>query len=152
MVRKDIYNITDDDMIQDIALIILEENKKDNKYKDQQISNKIKKYINEQKSIEIERVPIDDCIIYLEEYEDYMLLDIILRNTIFSDAFNTILTEKESKVLYHRFYDGMTLSEVGDIFEVTRERIRGIEAKALRKLRHPYRLYKLGIHGIQVYL
>ncbi len=53
------------------------------------------------------------------------------------------LTEREAKVLKMRFGIDMptdhTLEEVGKTFEVTRERIRQIEAKALRKLRHPSR-------------
>lgn len=57
------------------------------------------------------------------------------------------LTEREQKVLTLRFglEDGRarTLEEVGKVFNVTRERIRQIEAKALRKLRHPSRSRKL---------
>ena len=57
------------------------------------------------------------------------------------------LTEREQKVLTLRFglEDGRarTLEEVGKEFDVTRERIRQIEAKALRKLRHPSRSRKL---------
>ena len=57
------------------------------------------------------------------------------------------LTEREQKVLTLRFglEDGRarTLEEVGKEFNVTRERIRQIEAKALRKLRHPSRSRKL---------
>ena len=57
------------------------------------------------------------------------------------------LTEREQKVLRLRFgmKDGRarTLEEVGKEFDVTRERIRQIEAKALRKLRHPSRSKKL---------
>jgi len=57
------------------------------------------------------------------------------------------LTDREQKVLRLRFGldDGRarTLEEVGKEFEVTRERIRQIEAKALRKLRHPSRSKKL---------
>jgi RNA polymerase primary sigma factor len=57
------------------------------------------------------------------------------------------LSEREREVLEMRFglSDGQshTLEEVGQFFGVTRERIRQIEAKALRKLRHPYRSRKL---------
>jgi len=57
------------------------------------------------------------------------------------------LTEREEKVLRLRFGldDGQcrTLEEVGQVFNVTRERIRQIEAKALRKLRHPSRSRRL---------
>ena len=57
------------------------------------------------------------------------------------------LTTREAKVLRLRFGldDGRarTLEEVGKEFDVTRERIRQIEAKALRKLRHPTRSKKL---------
>ncbi len=57
------------------------------------------------------------------------------------------LTEREQRVLQLRFglQDGCpkTLEEVGSLFSVTRERVRQIEAKALRKLRHPTRSRKL---------
>lgn len=63
-----------------------------------------------------------------------------------SDILNT-LTEREADVLRLRFgmYDGKThtLEEVGQIFGVTRERIRQIENKAIRKLRHPSRAKKI---------
>jgi RNA polymerase primary sigma factor len=59
----------------------------------------------------------------------------------------TSLTERERKVLELRFGLGdgysRTLEEVGKQFKVTRERIRQIEAKALRKMRHPTRLRQL---------
>jgi RNA polymerase primary sigma factor len=57
------------------------------------------------------------------------------------------LTPREEKILKMRFglEDGSqhTLEEVGQVFALTRERIRQIEAKALRKLRHPSRSHKL---------
>ena len=58
-----------------------------------------------------------------------------------------LLTERESKVLQLRFglIDGKnrTLEDVGKEFNVTRERIRQIEAKALRKLKHPTKSKRL---------
>ena len=60
-----------------------------------------------------------------------------------TDEILASLTSREAKVLRMRFGIGMnndhTLEEVGKQFDVTRERIRQIEAKALRKLRHPTR-------------
>ena len=57
------------------------------------------------------------------------------------------LTEREKKILILRFgiQDGCprTLEEVGNVFKVTRERVRQIEAKALKKLRHPSRSRRL---------
>ncbi len=62
------------------------------------------------------------------------------------DVLNS-LTERERHVLVLRFglSDGITrtLEEVGRLFRVTRERIRQIEAKALRKMRHPTRIHQL---------
>jgi RNA polymerase primary sigma factor len=61
----------------------------------------------------------------------------------------TSLSEREQKILEMRFglVDGYghTLEEIGNLYSVTRERIRQIEAKALRKLRHPTRAHLL--HG-----
>lgn len=71
--------------------------------------------------------------------------DVLLREHI-EDVMST-LTPREAKVLKLRFglQDGRmrTLEEVGREFDVTRERIRQIEAKALRKLRHPSRSKRL---------
>jgi RNA polymerase primary sigma factor len=72
-------------------------------------------------------------------------------NTLRAQCINEVLkslTEREEKVLRLRFGIGnndfpRTLEEVGTIFNVTRERVRQIETKALNKLRHPSRRIKL---------
>ncbi|MGX4645096.1 MULTISPECIES: RNA polymerase sigma factor RpoD [Holzapfeliella] len=76
-----------------------------------------------------------------EDYASYELLKEQLENVL------DTLTDREENVLRLRFGldDGRTrtLEEVGTVFKVTRERIRQIEAKALRKLRHPSRSNQL---------
>ncbi|WP_414913188.1 sigma-70 family RNA polymerase sigma factor [Pseudomonas sp. IT-P258] len=60
------------------------------------------------------------------------------------------LDERSAKVITLRFGlgpdDAMTLEEIGSLFDVTRERIRQIESKALRKLCHPIRMEKLALY------
>ena len=60
------------------------------------------------------------------------------------------LTERERRVLDFRYKDGLTFEEIGKRECVTRERIRQIHAKSLRKLRHPGRLnyLKYGVSGV----
>ena len=78
-------------------------------------------------------------------FQDDAAGSILLREQI--EELLTGLTERERQVLELRFglKDGKTrtLEEVGKYFDVTRERIRQIEAKALRKLKHPSRSRKL---------
>ena len=84
------------------------------------------------------------------EDEGAMSPDDYAANELLKDELNEVLlelTDREEKVLRLRFGldDGRTrtLEEVGQLFGVTRERIRQIEAKALRKLRHPNRSKRL---------
>jgi RNA polymerase primary sigma factor len=84
------------------------------------------------------------------EDKDAISPDEYTNNQLLKDEINMVLeglTEREEKVLRLRFglYDGKTrtLEEVGREFNVTRERIRQIEAKALRKLKHPSRSKRL---------
>lgn len=95
-----------------------------------------------------------------DEWDDEFLMpnELIIENdlderiakTLLKDQLTEVLetlTEREQKVLTLRYglSDGQerTLEEVGVMFNITRERIRQIEAKALRKLRHPSRSRKL---------
>lgn len=84
------------------------------------------------------------------EDKDAMSPDEYANNQLLKEEINMVLeglTEREEKVLRLRFglEDGRTrtLEEVGKEFNVTRERIRQIEAKALRKLKHPTRSKRL---------
>lgn len=84
------------------------------------------------------------------EDKDALSPDQYANNQLLKEEINMVLqglTEREEKVLRLRFglYDGRTrtLEEVGKEFNVTRERIRQIEAKALRKLKHPTRSKRL---------
>ena len=81
---------------------------------------------------------LDDVVIHEVEQKN-------LREKI--DELLTGLNDQEQKVLRMRFGldddDPKTLEEIGIVFGVTRERIRQIEAKAIRKLRHPSRLKQL---------
>lgn len=85
-------------------------------------------------------IPDDDALAPAEEASHVLLKEHLL------EVLDT-LTPREKKVLQMRFGidDGKprTLEEVGKEFDVTRERIRQIEAKALRKLRHPSRSKRL---------
>ncbi len=89
--------------------------------------------------------PLAEFIISDENPTDDAVTLVLMREQI--DAILTTLTQRERAVLSLRFglLDGheRTLEAVGKIFNVTRERIRQIEAKALRKLRHPARSKKL---------
>ena len=86
---------------------------------------------------------------FIEDQNALMPLDQAIRSNL-NEATTKILatlTPREERVLRMRFGVGMntdhTLEEVGQQFSVTRERIRQIEAKALRKLKHPSRSRKL---------
>jgi RNA polymerase primary sigma factor len=86
---------------------------------------------------------------FIEDCKAESPSEVVISNSL-KDQINDVLktlTAREEKVLRLRFgidtkYEH-TLEEVGTLFNVTRERIRQIEAKALKKLRHPSRRDKL---------
>mgnify|MGYP002517894079 FL=1 len=109
--------------------------------------------VKEMKKIAIEPTSLD---VTINEDEDAYLKDFIPSDEAGPEAINfdnslresltkalNLLTPRERQVLEYRYAlnggNPMTLEEVGAIFGVTRERIRQVEAKALRKLRHPNR-------------
>ena len=87
---------------------------------------------------------------FIEDTNEPSPYDVASQNNLVDQTRNVLgtLTARESKVLKMRFGIDMntdhTLEEVGKQFDVTRERIRQIEAKAIRKLKHPTRSESLG--------
>ncbi len=86
---------------------------------------------------------------FIEDKKAKLPIDVTIEESLkekIEDVFST-LTEREEKVLRMRFGIGdgsdHTLEEVGRVLGVTRERVRQIEAKAIRKLRHPKRSREL---------
>ena len=82
---------------------------------------------------------------YLPSPEDHLLER--ETNQLVDDLLNTI-RPREKEVLINRFQNDETLVEVGKKMNVTQERVRQIEAKALRKLRHPDRHKNLNKSGL----
>jgi len=86
---------------------------------------------------------------FLEDRSNHSPSESVMSSSLESQVLKALatLTPREEKVLRMRFgideKSDHTLEEVGQDFSVTRERIRQIEAKALRKLRHPSRSKKL---------
>ena len=104
----------------------------------------LNEYINENTDTELQETVIDTKNPTVED----LVMEKDLKSTIYKLLLT--LTPREARVLTLRFglEDGerRTLEEVGNEFNVTRERIRQIEEKALRKLRHPSRSKKLNIY------
>ena len=95
-----------------------------------------------------EKLYMDVMRCNVEETASYMPID--AKETVhdlLTNYSNWGLTEREAKVLKLRYYEDMNLEEVGKQFGVTRERIRQVEAKALRRLMYPTRRKKLE-HGL----
>ena len=91
---------------------------------------------------------LDEVIELLNQPLDYILPDPaeeLMKKDLSRVIFEVMdtLTPRERKVLIYRFglggHDEYTMDKVGEMFAVTRERIRQIEAKALRKMRQPFR-------------
>lgn len=121
----------DADEIQDLCVIFLENGGR--KYIPK-LYLKEKAYKEE---FEKELVP------FAEDNKDavYYIDPISYADDLYERLYNILitLTKRETSVLYYRFGENLTLDQTKKIFNVTRERIRQVEAKALRKIRHPWR-------------
>jgi RNA polymerase primary sigma factor len=86
---------------------------------------------------------------FIEDHDAMLPIDAAIQSNLRERTTRVLafLTPREERVVRMRFGIGMntdhTLAEVGQQFSLTRERIRQIEAKALRKLRHPNRSRQL---------
>jgi RNA polymerase primary sigma factor len=115
--------------------------------------NKVKDILRISQSPLSLEMPVGDDIGFLGDFVEDTKQDLPEKSMIRDSLKQTLesvlgeLTDREGHVLKLRFglEDGVpkTLEEVGRMYSVTRERIRQIEAKALEKLRHPNRSYKL---------
>ena len=112
---------------------------------------KVLKIAKEPISLETPIGDEDDSLLvdFIEDKNAILPIDAAIQNNLRETTTRVLasLTPREERVLRMRFGIGMntdhTLEEVGQQFSVTRERIRQIEAKALRKLKHPSRSRKL---------
>ena len=82
----------------------------------------------------------DTALNYAVDYSE--VISLRLTREIADEIMDT-LTPREKIVLEYRCYDDLTLEEVGEILNLSRNRVKQIEAKALRKMRHPSRSKKI---------
>jgi RNA polymerase primary sigma factor len=102
-------------------------------------------------------VPIGDdeekkFVDFVKDEQSLSPVEAAIRANLNNDTMEVLssLSPREEKILRMRFGIGesqqYTLEEIGNVFHVTRERIRQIEKKAIRKLKHPGRSQKLRPH------
>ena len=86
---------------------------------------------------DMKKEPFESFETLEDTYEMPEVLDFEIKNAI-TQVLST-LTPREERVIRERFFNNKTLIEVGQSLNVGSERIRQIEAKALRKMKHPSR-------------
>lgn len=131
--------IVDEDDISAITLILLECN--NNGIYGNGVTTRVRNYFNNKNNISSNEILMDDENIHnlkINNEFEKEIKDLNLK--LFDELLDTLfkynyLTERELFCLKKYYYDNMILDEVGDLIGVTRERIRQILAKALRKIR-----------------
>ena len=145
-------HIDDDDLKQNLYLVMMKA-VSDLAGKDTNLSQKIlgrlQEYYTKARRNKIAREElydtrdISDIPLYAPQTLENKATEDTLRDTMIPMALKT-LTKREQEIMVQRFACDMTLEDIAKEHDVTRERIRQIEAKALRKLRHPTRLRLIG--------
>ena len=130
----------------------------------EEISKKLDNSLSPERIREIQRIAMDPVSLetpigeeddshlgdFIEDKDDQSPLEYTTKSLLKDELYSVMhdLTDREEKVLRLRYglddNHPRTLEEVGRVFNVTRERIRQIEAKAIRKLRHPTRSKRFG--------
>jgi RNA polymerase sigma factor (sigma-70 family) len=130
-----------EDIFENIIEKIIENNErlklKNNPYQyvHRLINSNIKKYSKDLENESNEITELNEDIYYSED----LIVDQICKTELIAQIYNVLntLTERQRKVIKYRFYESSTLEETGQRFGVSRTEIGRLEAKALRKLRHP---------------
>ena len=130
----------DEDLAMDVVVSLLEsEQKCRNRSMTAELSLQIERR-NKSKDVMDSMIiePLD--IATIDKIDYYLIYDHIDEGLLY-EMLNVLstLSEREIAVLYYRFFRGFTLDRTGNEFGVGKERIRQVETKALRKLRHPQR-------------
>ena len=148
------FHIEDEDLRQNLYLVmmkVISEKSDESGYLSQKILVRLQEFYMKARRDRIAREEIfdarriEDIPLVGDDVEDTAMIDLI-KTTLIPEAMHT-MSERETYVLDRRFVKDMTFEEIAKEHGVTRERIRQIEAKALRKLRHPSRAAVLGIKG-----
>jgi|TARA_R110002073_G_scaffold53515_1_gene138099 RNA polymerase sigma factor (sigma-70 family) len=90
-----------------------------------------RKFFAKYKSEDVESLDDVDLTVNSDDHIEQLELSNTIRDVLLT------LTAREERVIRERFLNEKKLSEVGQLFNVNSERIRQIEAKALRKMKHP---------------
>lgn len=153
------YNVQDEDMKQDIYLIALQATTTQQfstqslnvvRFGNASAAKARKRQLFEE--VSIDSMSDEEALELIELLQDEACGDWKgLSTKLLKEELESILNEltaKEQEILHYRFNNEreLTLAEIGEIYHVQQERIRQIEAKALRKLRHPQRAAKLRIY------
>ena len=126
---------TDPDEIQDLCVIFLENGGR--KY--------VPKWYSKKKALEEDFEK--ELVPFAEDNKDavYYSEPLVCIDELYDNLYKSLITlsKREIRTLFYRFVEDLTLEQTGKEFGVTRERVRQTEAKALRKLRHPFRSRRL---------